>query len=284
MGPALGTAPARGRWGFHHHGTSRRQSPTSAHARCRAGSGEEWGRTLRARNPSTLPLKSPQQAAWRSPRLSQGPMAASPPRKSHSESFVCQTRSPALGTAPARGPWGFHHNGTSRRQSPTSAHARCRAGNGEERGRTLRARNPATLPLKSPQQAICRSPRLSQGPMAASPPRKYHSESFVGQTRGPALGMAPARGPCGFRHHGTSRRQSPTSAHARCRAGNGEERGRTLRARNPATLLLKSPNQPHRVRRASVRPAPRVAAAYVRAGQRARARARRGACRRARHA
>ena len=116
-GPALGTAPARGPWGFRHHGTSRRQSPTSEHACCRAGNGDEWGRTLRARNPATLPFKSPQQAAWRSSCLSQGPMAVSPPRKSHSESFVGQTRGPALGTAPARGPWGFRHHGTSRRQS-----------------------------------------------------------------------------------------------------------------------------------------------------------------------
>ena len=160
---------------------------------------------------------------------------------------------PALGTAPTRGPCGFLHHGTSRRQSHTSAHAGCRAGNGEEWGRTLLARNPATLLLKSPQQAAWRSPRLSQGPMAASPARKSHSESFVGQTQGPALGTAPARGPWGFRHHVTSRRQFPTSAQARCRAGNGEERGQTLRARNPATLALKSPHQPHGVRPASVR-------------------------------
>ena len=242
MGPALGMAPARA-VGVLSSRTSRRQSPTSTHARCRAGNGEERGRTLRARNPATLPLKSPQQAAWHSPRLSQGPMATSPPRKSHSESFVGQTWGPALGTAPARSPWGFLHHGTSRRQSPTSAHASCRAGNREERGRTLRARNPATLPLKSPQQAAWRSPRLSQGPMATSPPRKSHRESFVGRTWGPALGTVPARGPWGFLHHGTSRRQSPTSAHAGCRAGNGEERGQTLRARNPTTLPLKSPQQ-----------------------------------------
>ena len=152
-------------------------------------------------------------------------MAASPPRKSHSESFVGQTQGPALGTAPARGPWGFRHHGTSRRQSATSMHARCRARNGEDRGRTLRARNPATLPLKSPQQATWRSPRLSQGPMAASPARKSHSESFLGQTQLPALSTGPARGPWGFRHHGTSRRQSPTSAHARCRAGIADGRG-----------------------------------------------------------
>ena len=227
--------------GFCHHGTSRRQSPTSAHGRCSSGNGEERGRTLRAHNPATLPLQSPQQAACRSPRLSQGPMATSPPRKSHSESFVGQTQGPAFGTAPARGPWGFRHHGTSRRQSPTSAHARCRAGNGEERGRTQHARNPATLPLKSPQQAAWRSPHLSQGPMAASPPRKSHSDSFVGQTQGPALGTAPARCPWGFRHHGTSRRQSPTSMHARCRAGNGEERGRTQRSQPRHAPALEPP-------------------------------------------
>ena len=333
MGPALGTEPARGRWGFRHYGTSRRQSPTSAHARCRAGNREERGRTQCARNPATLPLKSPQQAAWHSPRFSQGPMVASPPRKAHSESFVRQTWGAALGTAPARGPWGFSHHGTLRRQSPTSAHTRCRAGNGEERGWTQRARNPATLLLKSPQQAAWRCPAsvrgpwwrhrlenptakdlftrpgaqpsarrppaalggsvitgprgashpparthavgpgtgksgggpsalvtpprsrsrapskphrvrpLSQGPMVASLFRKSHSERFVCQTRGPTLGTAPARGPWGFRHHGTSRRQSPTSAHAHCKAGNGEERGQTQRTLNPATLPLKSPQQ-----------------------------------------
>ena len=40
---------------------------------------------------------------------------------------------------------------TPRRQAPTTAHARFRAGNGEERGRTQHARNPATLPLSNPQ-------------------------------------------------------------------------------------------------------------------------------------
>ena len=86
--------------------------------------------------------------------------------------------------------------------------------------------------------------------MAASPPRKSHSESLCWPD--PGISPRPACGPWGFRHHGTSRRQSPTSAHARCRAGNGEERGRTIRARNPATLPLESPHQPHHVRRASV--------------------------------
>ena len=79
------------------------------------------------------------------PTSVRGPWLLSPPRKSHSESFA----GPALGTAPARGPWGFRHDGTSRRQTPTSAHACCRAGNGEERGRTQQARNPALEPPAS---------------------------------------------------------------------------------------------------------------------------------------
>ena len=164
MGPALGTAPTQGPLGFRHHGMSRRQLPTSAHTRFRAGNGEERGRTQHARNPATLPLKSPQPAAWRSPRFSQGPMVVSPPRKSHRESFVCQTRGPALGTAHARGPWWFRHHKTSRRQSSTSAHARFRAGNGEERGRTQHARNPATLPLKAPSQPHAVRPTSVRGP------------------------------------------------------------------------------------------------------------------------
>ena len=46
-------------------------------------------------------------------------MVASPPRKSHSESFVHQIQGPALGTAPACGLWGFRHHGTSRLQTGT---------------------------------------------------------------------------------------------------------------------------------------------------------------------
>ena len=110
---------------------------------------------------------------------------------------------------------------------------------------------PRHAPAQEPP-AASRSPRFSQGPMVVSLIRKSHSESFVRQTRGPALGTAPAHGPWGFLHRGTSRRLTPTSAHAHIRAGIGEERGQTQRARNPATLLLKSP-QLHRVRPTSVR-------------------------------
>ena len=45
-------------------------------------------------------------AASRPPRLSQGPIVASPPENCHSTIRFHQTRCPALGRAPARGPWG----------------------------------------------------------------------------------------------------------------------------------------------------------------------------------
>ena len=72
------------------------------------------------------------------------------------------------------------------------------------------------------------------------------------QTRGPSLGKAPARGPWGFSHRGTSRRQTATSTHACFRAGNGEERGWTQHTRNTTTLPFANP-QPHRIHPASVR-------------------------------
>ena len=81
---------------------------------------------------------------------------------------------------------GAQHLGTSRRQTPTRAHARFRAGNGEVRGRTQHARSPATVLLANPQPHR----RFNQGPMVASPPRNCHSASRVH----PALGTVPARG------------------------------------------------------------------------------------------
>ena len=107
---------------------------------------------------------------------------------------------------------------------------------------------PRHAPALEPPQAARLPPRLSQGPAVSSPPRTSHSESIAG----PALGEAPASGPWGFRHHGTSRCQTPTSVQARRRAGNGEERGRTpapatppcSRSRAPTSRTASSPPQP----------------------------------------
>ena len=70
---------------------------------------------------------------------------------------------------------------------------------------------------------------------------------------GPALGRALARGPWGFRHQGTSRPQTPTSARALCRAGNGEERGRPYALATQPRSGSRAPSKPHGVRPASVR-------------------------------
>ena len=107
-----------------------------------------------------------------------------------------------------------------------------------------------------------------RAPAREPPPHRVHPSSVRGPLSRPRLKIATApagstrpgaqplarRPPAAVGHHrGPLRRQSPTSAHARCRAGNGEERGRTLCARNPATLPLKSSHQPHGVCPASVR-------------------------------
>ena len=233
MGPAHGEAR-----GFRHHGTSRRQTPTSAQARRRAGNGEERGEPQRSQ-PRYAPALEPPQAVRLPPRLSQGPAVSSPPRESHSVSFA----GPALREAPTSGLWGFRHHGTSRRLTPTSAQARRRAGNGEERGRTPALATPPRSRSRAPTSRTASSPPQS-GPAVSSPPRTSHSESIAG----PALGTAPASGPWGFRHHGTSRRQTPTRAQARRRAGNGEERGRTPALATPPRSRSRAPSKPRGVR------------------------------------
>ena len=120
--------------------------------------------------PATLPLQSPQQAAWHSPRFSQGPMVHHRLENPTAKALWAQH----LARRPPTARGGFRHQGTSRRQTPTSARAPCRAGNGEERKRTQHARNPAMLPLKSPQLAASRPPRcpLARGPTVPEDPRR----------------------------------------------------------------------------------------------------------------
>ena len=205
--------------------------PTARKHTAGPGTGKSGGEPQRSQ-PRHASALEPPQAARLPPRLSQGPAVSSPPRTSHSESIA----GPALGTAPASGPWGFRHHGTSRRQTPTSAQARRRAGNGKSGGEPQRSQ-PRHAPALEPPQAERLPPRLSQGPAVSSPARTSHSESTVG----PALGTVPASGPWGFRHHGTSRRQTPTSAQARRRAGNGEERGRTPALATPQRSRSRAP-------------------------------------------
>ena len=239
MGPALSTAPARGPWGFRHNGTSRRQTPTSAQARHRAGNGEERGRTPALATPPRSRSRAPTSRTASSPPQSgaHGLVAAQkiPQRK------LCGP-SPRQGARPR--PVGVP---SSRNLEAPDAHQRASTPQGRETGKSggePQRSQPRNAPALEPPQATRRLPRLSQGPMVSSPPRTSHSESFAG----PALGTAPARGPWGFRHHGTSRRQTPTSAQARGRAGNGEERGRTPALATPPRSRSRAPSKPRGVR------------------------------------
>ena len=133
------------------------------------------------------------------------------------------------------------------RRPPARKHA-AGPGTGKSGGEPQRPQ-PRHAPALEPPQAARLPPRLSQGPAVSSPPRESHSVSFAG----PALGEAPASGPWGFRHHGTSRRQTPTSAQARRRAGNGEERGRTPAPATPPRSRSRAPSKPHGFPPASAR-------------------------------
>ena len=204
-----------------------RRPPAHKHA-AGPGTGKSGGEPQRPQ-PRHAPALEPPQAARLPPRLSQGPAVSSPPRESHSVSFA----GPALGEAPASGPWGFRHHGTSRRQTPTSAQARRRAGNGEERGRTPA---PATPPRSRSRAPTSRT---------ASPPPQPGARGLVAPQRIPQrklCGPSPRRGarqrPVGVP---SSRNLEAPDAHQRASTPQGRERGRAganPSARNPATLPL----------------------------------------------
>ena len=219
-----------------------RRPPARKHA-AGPGTGKSGGEPQRPQ-PRHAPALEPPQAARLPPRLSQGPAVSSPPRESHSVSFA----GPALGEAPASGPWGFRHHGTSRRQTPTSAQARRRAGNGEERGRTPA---PATPPRSRSGAPTSRT---------ASPPPQPGARGLVAPQIIPQrkhCGPSPRRGarqrPVGVP---SSRNLEAPDAHQRASTPQGRERGRAganPSARNPATLPLWSPHKPHGFPPASAR-------------------------------
>ena len=298
-----------------------RRTPARTHA-LGPGTGKSGGGPSTLATPPSSRSRAP--AASRSPRFSQVPMVASTPRKSHSESFVRQTGGPALGTAPARGPWGFRHQGTLRRQTPTSEHARFRARNGEERGRTQQALNPATLPLKSPQKhrvhpASVKGPwstiAVARCPLAGGPTAPYRADPVwphivcSGSMRLCENGGPP---PLPFQEGRRRISRARPAGAARLRMGTLEEESARkgdsnpgcnypVRGYSPSMHFFWGGDMPHysppltfrrgragflcmvassrgRPARGSQtctlagvpRPAPRVAAAYMRAGRRAR--------------
>ena len=152
-----------------------RRPPARKHA-AGPGTGKSGGEPQRPQ-PRHAPALEPPQAARLPPRLSQGPAVSSPPRESHSVSFA----GPALGEAPASGPWGFRHHGTSRRQTPTSAQARRRAGNGEERGRTPAPATPPRSRSRAPTSRTASPPASARGPRSRRPPEHPTAKALRAQ-------------------------------------------------------------------------------------------------------
>ena len=168
-----------------------RRPPARKHA-AGPGTGKSGGEPQRPQ-PRHAPALEPPQAARLPPRLSQGPAVSSPPRTSHSESIA----GPALGEAPASGPWGFRHHGTSRRQTPTSAQARRRAGNGEERGRTPAPATPPRSRSRAPTSRTASPPPQPGARGLVAPqniPQRKHcgpGAAFSGRLGGPRRRTAP---------------------------------------------------------------------------------------------
>ena len=242
MGPALGEAPASGPWGFRHHEPRGARGPPARKHAAGPGTGKSGGEPQRPQPPHA-PALEPPQAARLPPRLSQGPAVSSPPRESHSVSFA----GPALGEAPASGPWGFHHHGTSRRQTPNSAQARRRAGNGEERGRTPAPATPPRSRSRAPTSRTASSPP-QPGARGLVAPQRIPQRKLCGPS--PRRG-APQR-PVGVP---SSRNLEAPDAHQRASTPQGrerEERGRTpvpatppcSRSRAPTSRTASSPPQP----------------------------------------
>ena len=187
-----------------------RRPPARKHA-AGPGTGKSGGGPQRSQ-PRHAPALEPPQAARLPPRLSQGPAVSSPPRTSHSESIA----RPALGTAPASGPWGFRHHGTSRRQTPTSAQARRRAGNGEERGRTPALATPPRSRSRAPTSRTASSPPQS-GARGLIAPQNIPQRKHCGPSPRHGAHQRPVGVP-------SSRNVEAPDAHQRASPPQGRER------------------------------------------------------------
>ena len=107
-------------------------------------------------------------------------------------------------------------------------------GTGKSGGRpnTLATRH---TPLANPQPHRVHG-RFSQVPIVALPPRNCYSASWVHQTRGSALGMV------GVLSLQDLKRQTPTSACARFRAGNGKNGGEPTMLTTPPRYRSRTPS------------------------------------------
>ena len=113
----------------------------------------------------------------------------------------------------------------------------------------LRARNPATLPLKSPQQAARRPPRLSQGPTVSSRLENPTAKALRAQ---PSAGRPPTAPGGSVITEPRGARRPPARTHA-VGPGMGKSRGGPYVLATPPPSLSRAPSKPHGVRPASVR-------------------------------
>ena len=147
--------------------------------------------------------------------------------------FFLPLTGPALGEAPASGPWGFRHHGTSRRHTPTSTQARRRAGNGEERGRTPALTTPPRSRSRAPTSRTASSPPQS-GARGLVTPQNIPQRKLCGPSPRQGAHQRPVGVP-------SSRNLEAPDAHQRASTPQGRERGRAganPSACNPATLPL----------------------------------------------
>ena len=172
VGPALGKAPASGPWGFRHHGTSRRQTPTSAQARRRAGNGEERGRTPALATPSRSRSRAPTSRT------------ASAPPQSGARGLVAAQNIPQrnlCGPSPRQG--------ARPRQVGVPSSRNLEAPDAHERASTPQGREPRHAPALEPPASRGAYARLSQGPMVC------YSRRALPAGRGPTVPQDRRRPP-----------------------------------------------------------------------------------------
>ena len=232
---------------------SRGSSRPPAHAHCRAGNREERGRTLRARYPATLPLKSPQQAAWHSPRLSQELMAMSPPRNPTAKALLARPGAQPSARRPPAARGGSIIMGPRGASRPPACTHAVGPGTGKSGGGPYALTTPPRSRSRVPSKPHGVSPSSVRSPWPRHRLENPTAKALLARpgaqpsARRPptARGGSVITGP-----RGASR--PPTRTHA-VWPGTGKSGGRPYALATPPRSRSRAPSKPHGVRPASVR-------------------------------
>ena len=229
MGPALGEAPASGPWGFRHHGTSRRQTPTSAQARRRAGNGEERGRTPAPATPPRSRSRAPSKPHGFPPASARGPRSRRPPENPTAKALRAQ---PSARRPPAARGGSVITEPRGARRPPARKHA-AGPGTGKSGGEPQRPQ-PRHAPALEPPASRTASPPPQPGARGLVAPQIIPQRKHCGPSPRHGARQRPVGVP-------SSRNLEAPDAHQRASTPQGRERGRAganPSARNPATLPL----------------------------------------------